>query len=43
MEEINMDAFNQKLMKYFKNPKNAGIIRKPDGYARVKNLLCLGL
>lgn len=35
-----MDTINQKLMKYFKNPKNAGVIENPDGYARVKNPIC---
>jgi len=40
MGEINMDDEYQKLMKYFKNPKNVGIINNPDGYARVKNPIC---
>jgi nitrogen fixation NifU-like protein len=35
-----MDDIYKKLQEHFKNPKNVGIIKNPDGYARVKNPIC---
>lgn len=32
-----MSRINDKLLEYFLNPRNVGIIEKPDGYARVEN------
>ena len=32
-----MSEYNQKLLEHFRNPRNVGIIKNPDGYARVEN------
>ncbi len=32
-----MSEYNQKLLEHFLNPKNVGVIKNPDGYARVEN------
>ena len=35
-----MDEINKKMLEHFNNPKNVGILKNPDGYARVKNPIC---
>lgn len=32
-----MSEYNQKLLEHFLNPRNVGVIKNPDGYARVEN------
>jgi len=32
--------YSKEVMKYFKHPKNVGIIKNPDGKGRVGNLIC---
>jgi nitrogen fixation NifU-like protein len=32
--------YSKEVMKYFKNPKNVGIIKNPDGVGRVGNMTC---
>jgi len=32
--------YSKKIMKYFKNPKNIGRIKQPDGIGRVGNIVC---
>jgi len=32
--------YSKEVMKYFKNPKNVGIIKNPDGVGRVGNIQC---
>ena len=32
-----MSEFNQKLLEHFLNPRNVGVIKNPDGYARMEN------
>lgn len=32
--------YSKEIMKYFKNPKNVGIIKNPDGVGRVGNIQC---
>lgn len=33
--------YSKEVMKYFKHPKNVGIIKNPDGVGRVGNMTCL--
>ena len=35
-----MDDIYKKLKEHFNNPKNVGVLKNPDGYARVKNPIC---
>ncbi|UCD14150.1 MAG: iron-sulfur cluster assembly scaffold protein [Thermoplasmatales archaeon] len=35
-----MYELGKKLLEHFQNPKNVGIIKNADGYARVKNPVC---
>jgi len=32
--------YSKEVMKYFKSPKNVGVIKNPDGVGRVGNLIC---
>lgn len=32
--------YTEKVLKHFRNPKNLGTIKNPDGYARVGNVVC---
>ena len=32
-----MSDYSEKLLEHFRNPRNVGVIKKPDGYARVEN------
>jgi len=32
--------YSQKVLDHFKNPRNMGIIKKPDGFAQVGNPVC---
>ena len=32
--------YSKEIMKYFRKPKNVGIIKNPDGKGRVGNLIC---
>jgi len=33
-------GYSKKVMEHFMNPKNVGIIEKPDGYGKVGNPVC---
>lgn len=39
MRGINM-MYSKKVLQHFRNPKNFGEIKKPDGYAKVGNIVC---
>lgn len=32
--------YSKKVLKYFLHPKNAGIIKNPDGFGKVGNIVC---
>jgi nitrogen fixation NifU-like protein len=32
-----MSDYSQKLLEHFRDPRNVGVIKNPDGYARVEN------
>ncbi len=33
-------GYSKKVMEHFMNPKNVGVIEKPDGYGKVGNPVC---
>ena len=33
-------GYSKKVMEHFTNPKNVGVIEKPDGYGKVGNPVC---
>ena len=35
-----MDAYSQKVMEHFRNPRNVGEMENPDGIGHVGNIIC---